>query len=112
MAPSHRDFATLAVFHAKGEREFAMAAKMMRGRLSFVPYPRASSTLRNDGVPSNGSLQPSPRRLRPHPFELRQLMPEPGELPLGIMAGIGAADCGGLCQGEFALQMLHQRRHA
>src|SRR6185369_15598728 len=29
-------------------------------------------------------FQPSPRRLRGHPFELRQLVPEPGELPFGV----------------------------
>ena len=56
--------------------------------------------------------QPLPRRLRLHPFEFRQLMPEPGELPLGVVPGVGAADLGGLLQADLALEMPDQRRHA
>lgn len=37
-------------------------------------------------------IQPFPRLIRLHPREFRQLMPEPGELPFGVMAGFGAAD--------------------
>src|SRR5262249_25481698 len=50
-------------------------------------------------------LQPPPRRLRLHPFEIRQLMPKPGELPLGIVAGIGAADLGGLLQCDLTVEI-------
>ena len=39
-------------------------------------------------------------------------MPKPGELPLRIMPGVGAADRGGLFEGNLAGKMTDQRRHA
>ena len=81
-----------------------------RGPFSLI-FPRLS------GVPAVGecenaapaqeerhsyALQPLLRRLRLHPFELRQLVPEPGELPLGVVPGVGAADLGGLLQRDLA----------
>src|SRR6185312_6266559 len=39
----------------------------------------------------NDCGEPIPRRLRLYPFEFPQLVPEPGELSLGVMAGVGAA---------------------
>ena len=48
------------------------------------------------------AFHPPPHRFRLHPLELRQLVSEPGELPLGVMAGIGAADFGGLFARDFA----------
>src|ERR1700684_1467901 len=60
----------------------------------------------------NARGEPPPRLHRLHPLEFRQLVPEPGELPLGVMAGIGAADLGHLLPRDLALEMADQRRHA
>src|SRR6266403_1222833 len=57
-------------------------------------------------------VEPSPRLVRPHPFKFRQLVPEPGELPLGVMAGVGAADFGGLLARDLAAEVADQGRHA
>jgi len=46
---------------------------------------------------------------RVHPGKFRQLVPEPGELPLGVMAGIGAADRGRLFQRNLIFEMGDQR---
>src|ERR1700730_16500696 len=69
-----------------------------------IPGSLVSRAPRNDG------RKPPPRRLRLHPFELRQLMPEPGELPLGVVAGVGAADVSGFVERDFTADMLDQRR--
>src|SRR5260370_29045492 len=37
-------------------------------------------------APRNDIFQPPGRRLRLHPPKFRELVPEPGELPLGILA--------------------------
>ena len=58
------------------------------------------------------SLQPRRRRFRLHPFELRQLVPEPGELPFGIVPRIGAADLGGFLERDLTFEMPQQRWHA
>src|SRR5260370_12278532 len=42
-------------------------------------------------APRNDIFQPFLRVLRLHPPKFRELVPEPGELPLGILAGICAA---------------------
>src|SRR3954463_12889075 len=46
------------------------------------------------GLSRPGSFKPRRRCFRLHPLKLRQLMPKPGELPFGVMAGVGAADLG------------------
>src|SRR3954465_499988 len=56
--------------------------------------------------------QPFPCRLGLCPFEFRQLMPEPGELPLGVMAGVSAPDHRRLLARDLAPEMAHQPRHA
>ena len=56
-------------------------------------------------TPRSGSFLAIPRRLRLHPCKFRQLVPEPGELPLGVVAGVGAADLGGFLQPDLAFQM-------
>src|ERR1700733_14070174 len=61
---------------------------------------------------SSDLLHPLPRRFRLHPFKLRQLVPKPGELPLGVMARIGAADLAGFVARDLALEVTYQRRHA
>src|SRR6202142_905979 len=86
---------------------------------SLESQARATSTLKSEfsgvfGVRRERKccLQPCKPLLRLHPGEFRQLMPEPGELPLGVMPGVGAADVCRLFQGDFALQVPDQRRHA
>src|ERR1700751_5063473 len=58
------------------------------------------------------AIDPLRRLVRLDPGKLRQLMPEPSELPLGIMTGVGTSDLGGLLQRELADKMPDQRRHA
>src|SRR5579871_3956792 len=63
-------------------------------------------------APRNDGKDPRPRPFWRHPFELAQLMPKPGELPLRIVAGVGAADLARLGKGDLALEVTDQRRHA
>src|SRR6186713_2725486 len=77
---------------------------------SIRPTPPAGS-LCSPGL-RGPRLRPPPRQFRLHPLELRQLVPEPGELPLGVMAGVGAADFGGLFAADLAGEMADQRGHA
>src|ERR1700676_3352287 len=74
--------------------------------LSWLCIPFASLTPRND------TSKPSARLVRLHPLKFRQLMPEPGELPLGVMAGIGAGDRSRLFNANVAPEVPEQRRHA
>ena len=63
------------------------------GEIAAMPQKRSAwqRLCRDCHRPSPGAMaiQPPPRRLRRHPFELRQLMPKPGELPLGVVPGVG-----------------------
>src|SRR5579871_5020353 len=124
MAAQSADLWTLAALGPFGECEnAAFAGKVTTGvatppRSSF----RGASETSEPGIsrfrvwscgPSrNDGRKPHPRRLRLQPLELRQLMPKPGELPLGVMPRIGAADLARLCQRDLALEMPDQRRHA
>src|SRR5665213_1698061 len=98
-----------------------MRLAAMRGAIAWPSFRGASETSEpgiwrfrvwSFGPSRNDCGEPIPRRTRLYPFEFRQLMPEPGELSLGVMAGIGAADRGRLVQRDLALQMPDQRRHA
>jgi hypothetical protein len=57
-------------------------------------------------------LQPLSRRLRLHPGKFRQLMAEPGELPLGVVAGVGAALFRRLFQRDLSREVGDQPGHA
>ena len=52
------------------------------------------------------------RRLRRDPFEALQLMARPGELALGVVAGIEFCALGGFGEREFSFQMGDEMRHA
>ena len=52
------------------------------------------------------------RRFRRDPGEIRQLMAEPGALPLGVAAGVALAAFGRLLDRDLAAQMPDQPRHA
>src|ERR1700687_4054363 len=112
-----RDFQSLAGFRAFGESENAVpamralfnrhsGARKARTRNLEIPGSLVSRAPRNDGC------ETPPRLLRIHPLALRHLMPEPGELPLGVMPGIGAADVSRLCERDLALEMPDQPRDA
>src|SRR5258705_2205611 len=62
--------------------------------------------------PRNDAQEPFPSLLRLHPLEFGQLVPKPGELALGILARIGAADRRRLSQRDFPPEMLDQRGYA
>src|ERR1700687_3676830 len=64
-------------------RGYGLRARSLRSR----PQRQALRACAGNGTP-----EPRPRLVRLHPLKFRQLMPEPGELPLGVMAGIGAGD--------------------
>src|SRR6202022_758251 len=100
-AVARRDFWSLAGFRAFGECENAASSQAGAAPPSLRRF-----------TPGERIPKPSPRLLRLHPLEFRQLMPKPGELPFGVVAGIGAADRRRLLKRDLSLKMPEQRRHA
>src|SRR5258708_12918718 len=68
--------------------QFSGVPGIRRGFFAIMVVIPGSLVLR---AARNDVGKPPVRRLWCQPFELRQLMPEPGELPLGVMAGGRAA---------------------
>src|SRR4030088_3565197 len=113
-----RDFCSLAGFRAffhshSGIRLWSATADLGRRPgihtsqwWLWIPGSFALLTPRND------AFQPPPRLLRLHPLKFRQLMPEPCELPLGVVAAMGAADRSGFVPRDLSANMPDQRRHA
>src|ERR1700712_363884 len=93
-----RDFLSLTGFRPFGEQEFCWSSHAARGSARL----RAG---RNEG------RKPPLRLFRPCPLEFRQLMPEPGELALGVMPGVSTPDRGRLLQRDLPGEMPDQRRH-
>src|SRR5690242_15359434 len=56
--------------------------------------------------------QPFLRRFRLHPGKLRQLMPKPGELALGVVSGVGLAKRRCLLKADRSPKVADQRRYA
>src|SRR3569623_2128863 len=54
-------------------------------------------------------FQPRPRGFGRDPLELRQLVPEPCELALGVVAGVDLADGDGLVPRQLTRKMADQR---
>ena len=108
---------SLTVFFPSGESEMLRYWSFRGASIASEPQMRlADRGISRFRVWSLGPSRNDPshlhlRLLRGHPFKLRQLVPEPGELPLGVMAGVGAANVRGLIEGDLATQMPDQRRH-
>src|SRR5258707_3161219 len=68
---------------------------------------------RHDELTRSASLlvEPRLRLFRLQPAKFRQLVPEPGELPLGILAGIGAAGLRRLLPPAFVPPIPDYRPH-
>ena len=61
-------------------------------------------------APSARRISPSALPARPRP--IRQLVAKPGDLPLGVAAGVALAALGGLARARSRRQMADQPRHA